>query len=150
MSNPLPVEPNAQLKQNIAVSEDKQHTEGIDLSAEIQSLRALLMMLGPPVTTVNQSGGIDAPAERIDIGGDAVGRDKNTTRTETITATDSSGACFRYNYDAGNNMTWSEEILTSTRIITYVTSRLRTSKVDVETTTWYYRFDNNGNSGGAR
>jgi RHS repeat-associated protein len=60
----------------------------------------------------------------------------------------SSGACFRYNYDAGNNVTWSEETITSTRIITYaydVTSRLQTSKVDVEATTWYYRFDNNGN-----
>jgi hypothetical protein len=45
-------------------------------------------------------------------------------------------------------VTWSEETITSTRIITYaydVTSRLRTSKVDVESTTWYYRFDNNGN-----
>lgn len=60
----------------------------------------------------------------------------------------SSGACFRYNYDAGNNVTWSEESITSTRIITYaydVTSRLQTSKVDVEATTWYYRFDSNGN-----
>lgn len=45
-------------------------------------------------------------------------------------------------------MTWSEETITSTRIITYaydITSRLQTSKVDVESTTWYYRFDNNGN-----
>jgi hypothetical protein len=60
----------------------------------------------------------------------------------------SSGACFRYDYDAGNNVTWSEETITSTRIITCaydITSRLQTSKVDVETTTWYYRFDNNGN-----
>ena len=60
----------------------------------------------------------------------------------------SSGACFRYNYDAGGNVTWSEETITSTRIITYaydVTSRLQTSKVDVESATWYYRFDGNGN-----
>ncbi|CAG0954738.1 partial tRNA3(Ser)-specific nuclease WapA, partial [Anaerolineae bacterium] len=60
----------------------------------------------------------------------------------------SSGACFRYNYDAGSNVTWSEETITSTRIITYaydITSRLQTSKVDVESTTWYYRHDGNGN-----
>lgn len=60
----------------------------------------------------------------------------------------SSGACFRYNYDAGGNVTWSEETITSTRIITYaydITSRLQTSKVDVESTTWYYNYDANGN-----
>jgi RHS repeat-associated protein len=60
----------------------------------------------------------------------------------------SSGACFRYNYDAGNNVTWSEESITSTRVITYaydITSRLQTSKIDIETITWYYRHDGNGN-----
>jgi RHS repeat-associated protein len=60
----------------------------------------------------------------------------------------SSGACFRYNYDAGGNVTWSEETITSTRVITYaydITSRLQTSKIDIETITWYYRHDGNGN-----
>jgi hypothetical protein len=45
-------------------------------------------------------------------------------------------------------VTWSEETITSTRIITYaydITSRLQTSKADVESTTWYYRHDGNGN-----
>jgi formylglycine-generating enzyme required for sulfatase activity len=83
-------DPIAQLKQNIAALEEKHRTEGIDLSSEIQSLRALLIMLEHPATIVNQSGGIDAQAERIDIGGDAVGRDKVTSHSETNTATDGS------------------------------------------------------------
>ncbi len=55
---------------------------------------------------------------------------------------------YRNNYDADGNVMWSEEPSTSTRSITYaydVTSRLQTSKVDVESTTWYYRHDGNGN-----
>jgi RHS repeat-associated protein len=60
----------------------------------------------------------------------------------------SSGACFKYDYDAVSNMTKVTETITSTRVTAYtydVTSRLATSKVDVESTTWYYHFDGNGN-----
>jgi RHS repeat-associated protein len=45
-------------------------------------------------------------------------------------------------------MTKVTETITSTRVTAYtydVTSRLSTSKVDVESTMWYYRFDGNGN-----
>ncbi len=56
--------------------------------------------------------------------------------------------CFLYNYNPVGNVTWSEETIGSTRIITYaydITSRLSTSRVDVESTTWYYNYDPNGN-----
>lgn len=90
MPDSLPLDPIAQLKQNIAALEEKQRAEGIDLSAEIQSFRALLAMLERPTSVTNQSGGITAAADRIGIGGDAVGRDKVTSHTETNTATDGS------------------------------------------------------------
>jgi formylglycine-generating enzyme required for sulfatase activity len=92
MPDSLPLDPIAQLKQNIAALEEKQRAEGVDLSAEIQSLRVLLAMLERPTTTVNQSGGLAATADHIDIVGDAVGRDKITSTTETLTATNSSVA----------------------------------------------------------
>jgi RHS repeat-associated protein len=59
-----------------------------------------------------------------------------------------SGACFLYDYDAGSNITWAREVITSSRVTTYtynLASQLYRSKVDVEPTTWYYAYDNNGN-----
>ena len=57
-----------------------------------------------------------------------------------------SGACFLYDYDAGSNITWAREVVTSSRVTTYtynLASQLYRSKVDVEPTTWYYAHDNN-------
>jgi formylglycine-generating enzyme required for sulfatase activity len=88
MPDQPPDDPIGRLMQNIAALEEKQRNEGVDLSAEIQSLRALLGMIERPATTVNQSGGITAEADRIDIGGDVVGRDKDESHHETVTAQD--------------------------------------------------------------
>ena len=86
MPDQPPLDPIARLQQNIAALEEKQRTKEVDLSAEILSLRAVLASLNLTATTVNQNGGISAEADRIDIGGNAVGRDNIVSRHEIITA----------------------------------------------------------------
>ncbi len=70
----------AQLEQSIAVLEEQQRALGIDLSLPLQLQRERLAQLVQIVPAVmsGQSGGINAKADRIDIGGDVVGRDKIT------------------------------------------------------------------------
>ena len=85
MPDQPPADPIAQLKQSIASLEEQQRTLGVDLSASIQPLRELLAGLEQTASLVapNQSGGITAEADRINIGGDAVGRDKITSTQNT-------------------------------------------------------------------
>ncbi len=80
----------ARLEQSIAVLEEQQRALGIDLSLPLQLQRERLAQLvqTAPAVTSGQSGGINA--EQLTTAGDAVGRDKVTSHTETITATDSS------------------------------------------------------------
>lgn len=68
----------AKLRESAALLEEQQRALGVDLSATIQSLRDLLAQLeqAAPQGGSAQSRGIDVTAGRVDIGGDAVGRDK--------------------------------------------------------------------------
>jgi hypothetical protein len=80
------------IKQSIATLEEQQRSLNADLSTALQPLRELLAQLEQPAdapTIGHVSGGLDAQAESIDIGGDAVGRDKIESRTEStqVTAT---------------------------------------------------------------
>ena len=88
MPDQLPVDPIAQLKQSIALLEEQQGILGLDLSASVQPLRELLAHLEQAALQVvsNQSGGISATADRIDIGGDVVSRDKIESHNESVTA----------------------------------------------------------------
>lgn len=82
----------AQLEQSIAVLEEQQRALDIDLSLPLQLQRerlAQLVQIAPAVTS-SQSGGINAKADRIDIGGDVVGRDKIETHNQTVTANNGS------------------------------------------------------------
>src|SRR5512136_2813490 len=88
MSDQLLVDPISQLKQSITLLEEQQRILGLDLSASVQLLRDLLNQLeqaAPPAVS-NQSGGISAMADRIDIGGDAVGRDRIESHRESVAA----------------------------------------------------------------
>src|SRR5512135_1925005 len=76
----------AKIKQAIATLEETQRATGVDLSMPIQLQREQLAQLEQATgvsTATNVSGGIEAQAETIDIGGDAVGRDKIESRTES-------------------------------------------------------------------
>jgi formylglycine-generating enzyme required for sulfatase activity len=76
----------SELEESIAQLEAQQRA-GIDLALPLRMQRErLAQLLEQAATQVvsSQSGGITA--ERIDIGGDAVGRDKVTSTSETITA----------------------------------------------------------------
>ncbi|HZY41449.1 MAG TPA: NACHT domain-containing protein, partial [Anaerolineae bacterium] len=93
MPDQPPLDPITRLRQNIAALEEKQRTEGVNLSAEVQSLRDLLTTLAQPAASIStQSGGITAEAEQIEIEGDVTGRDKIESHDQTITATDSAVA----------------------------------------------------------
>jgi len=84
----------AELEKSIAQLEAQQRA-GIDLALPLRLQRERLAQLleqAVPQVISNQSGGIDVMADRVDIGGDAVGRDKITLHTETITASDHSVA----------------------------------------------------------
>ena len=78
MPDQPPVDPISRLKQSIALLEEQQRILELDLSASVRPLRELLAHLEQAARQVvsNQSGGISAKADRIDIGGDVVGRDK--------------------------------------------------------------------------
>lgn len=87
----------AQLKQSIASLENTQRAMNVDLSASLQPLRDLLASLesAPSSASTAVSGGIAAQAETIDIGGDAVGRDKieqHTTSTQYTATNTGSGS----------------------------------------------------------
>jgi formylglycine-generating enzyme required for sulfatase activity/energy-coupling factor transporter ATP-binding protein EcfA2 len=67
----------AQLRQSIASLEEQQRALGVDLSASIRPLRDLLAQLeqAAPQAVTHRSGGLDVTARRVNVAGDAVGRD---------------------------------------------------------------------------
>jgi formylglycine-generating enzyme required for sulfatase activity len=78
------------IKQSIAMLEATQRTTSVDLSMSILLQRELLAQLeqSEDTATISRvSGGIDAQAESIDIRGDAVGRDKIESRSESTQQT---------------------------------------------------------------
>ena len=81
-----PADQIAKLQQSIASLEETQRATGIDLSAQIQSLRVILStreQAAPSIIT--QSGGVEVTSEHVAIGGDVVGRDKVESTTITNT-----------------------------------------------------------------
>ena len=75
-----PADQIAKLQQSIASLEETQRATGIDLSAQIQSLRVILStreQAAPSIIT--QSGGVEVTSEHVAIGGDVVGGDKTIT-----------------------------------------------------------------------
>ena len=78
------------LKQSITSLEAQQIALGLDLSGSIEPLRAVLASLEQTIpASATQSGGVNAAAEQLTIGGDVVGRDKIESTAQTINASGS-------------------------------------------------------------